>query len=129
VCSSDLLEQLSGREPSIIEMIGVSGSLQNFYNGVEKIFERIILALYGKLPEGEEWHTMLLQQIESNSIIDHSLFLRLLDYLRFRHRHRHSYGHTLEWARLLPLARDVSDTSEIFRKQIYSFLESYSNNS
>lgn len=92
-------------------------------NGVERIFERIAIELDGELPEGKEWHTLLLQQMETKSIIDHLLALRLLDYLKFRHLFRNLYGRKLDWDRLRRLVDGVSDTLKAFREQINDFME------
>jgi predicted nucleotidyltransferase len=121
-----ILEQQ--KQPTISELRILGSCLHDFYNGVERIFERITIELKGELPEGKEWHNLLLQQMETESIIDHSLALRLLDYLKFRHLFRNLYGSKLDWNRLRRLADVVSDTLESFRKQIHSFLENYSGN-
>jgi hypothetical protein len=109
---NDFLQQVGERQPNAIELSGVGGHLHSFYMGVERIFERIAVTLDGGLPAGESWHTLLLQQMEIEypgtrpAVIDRSLALRLLDYLRFRHLSacnaqaglfRHTYGYELLW--------------------------------
>jgi hypothetical protein len=95
--------------------------------GVERIFERIAVTLDGGLPKGENWHTLLLQQMEIEysgtrpAVINHSLALRLLDYLRFRHLFRHTYGYELLWEKCRPLAESVSDTLETLQEQLSQF--------
>lgn len=125
--SKQILEEQ--RQPTLIELRGMGSCLHDFYNGVERIFERIAIELTGELPEGKEWHTLLLQNIEAKSIIDHPLYLRLLDYLKFRHLFRNSYGSKLDWDRLSRLAYSVSDTLKLLREQITMFLENYSGKS
>lgn len=117
------LSQVSNRIPNVMELMGVGGILQFFYNGIEQIFKRINLTLTGELPQGEDWHTSLLQQVEAGQIIDQSLAIRLLEYLTFRHRFWNSYGHIYEWDKIRPLAENVSDTLKAFREQINNFLE------
>ena len=125
----DFLKQLSDRQPGTIEVSGVGGHLHNFYMGVERIFERIAVTLDGGLPTGESWHTLLLQQMEIEypetrpSVIDHSLALRLLDYLRFRHLYRNTYGYELLWEKCRPLAEGVSSTLAMFQEQLSQFLD------
>jgi hypothetical protein len=95
--------------------------------GVERIFERITVTLDDGLPAGESWQTLLLQQMEIEypgtrpAVINHSLALRLLDYLRFRHLFRHTYGYELLWQKCRPLAESVSETLEMFQKQLSRF--------
>ena len=124
---NDFLQQVGERQPSAIELSGVGGHLHSFYMGVERIFERIAVTLDGGLPAGESWHTLLLQQMEIEYpgtrpvVINHSLALCLLDYLRFRHLFRHTYGYELLWEKCRPLAESVSDTLEMLQEQLSRF--------
>ena len=117
-------------EPSEMEVRGVGSYVHDFYNGIERIFERIAVGLEGSLPGGEKWHILLLEQMEAHrsgvrpAVIDHALEVRLLDYLRFRHRFRHTYGYRLEWDKLRPLAEGLSEILEVFRQELALFLDS-----
>lgn len=68
---------------------------------MERIFERIAARVDEDVPPGPHWHTDLLQRIEGTwggkrpPVIDHALALRLLEYLRFRHLFRYTYGYEL----------------------------------
>jgi predicted nucleotidyltransferase len=128
---NDNLKEISEqpKQPTVSELRILGSCLHDFYCGAERIFERIIIELDNELPEGKEWHTLLLQNIEAKSIIDHQLSLRLLDYLKFRHLFRNSYGSKLDWDRLSRLAYGVSDTLKLLREQITMFLENYSSKS
>jgi hypothetical protein len=42
---------------------GVALNLHGFYNGLERIFERVASTLDGAKPTGENWHFVLLQQM------------------------------------------------------------------
>lgn len=114
-------------QPSELEIRGVASYLQDFYNGAERIFERIAVTLDGGLPEGEHWHQLLLQQMVNEcegvrpAVISQALFLRLLDYLKFRHRFRNIYGDELLWHKLRPLAEGVFETLAQLRKHISDF--------
>jgi predicted nucleotidyltransferase len=106
----------------------IGSCLQDFYSGIERIFERIAVLFDGGLPEGLDWHIMLLKQMENKhpksrpAVIDHSLALELLEYLRFRHLFRHTYGYELRWDKMQPLAIGVSDILNMFKEQIACFL-------
>jgi predicted nucleotidyltransferase len=125
----EFLTQVSKRQPTEIELSGVGGYLQNFYTGVERIFERIAVTLDGGFPAGENWHTFLLQQMEieypgkRSAVINHELALQLLDYLRFRHLYRHTYGYELLWEKCRPLTESVSNTLKMLREQLICFLK------
>ena len=53
-----------GGVPSRLEVRGVASVLQDFYSGVERVFERIALELDGGLPRGADWHNQLLNRME-----------------------------------------------------------------
>lgn len=114
-------------EPSEIEIRGVASYLHDFYSGIERIFERIAVTLDGGLPAGEHWHQLLLQQMEEKqkdtrpAVIDRALSMRLLDYLKFRHRFRHTYGDELLWKKLRPLTEGASEMFEQLRAQLDYF--------
>lgn len=122
-----LLERLPDQPDSLDVRAG--GSLvHDFYTGIERIFERIELRLGPGLPVGEGWHTLLLRGMESAvegirpEVIDHSLALRLLDYLRFRHLFRHTYGYELQWDKLRPLIEGMEETLTVFHERLQQFL-------
>ena len=47
----------AGGVPSRLEVRGVASVLQDFYSGVERVFERIAVELDGELPRGGDWHS------------------------------------------------------------------------
>ena len=84
------------KPPGQERMIVFGKHVHDFYEGAERIFERIEKWTEVPLPVGESWHTFLLQQMEHEvqkqrpAVIDHALALRLHRYLRFRHLFRHT---------------------------------------
>ena len=115
------------QEPTFVELRAAASILQDFYSGVERIFERVAVRLDGDLPPGPSWHTLLLRRMEGSfadvrpAVIDHRLALCLLDYLRFRHLARHIYGYELEWDRCRPLAEGVEGTLAELKRQLEDF--------
>jgi hypothetical protein len=57
------------------------------------------------------------------AVLNEALWLRLQDYLVFRHFFRHAYGYTLEWAKLRPLVAGMSATLADVQEQLRTFLE------
>ncbi|MFQ5854995.1 MAG: nucleotidyltransferase family protein [Anaerolineae bacterium] len=116
-------------EPSEVEVQGIAKYVHDFYNGVERIFERIAVRLDGDLPAGPSWHTLLLQRMGQPfpgvrpAVIDRALEVELAEYLRFRHLFRHTYGYDLEWKRVQELSRALPDVLEPLDEQLTAFLE------
>lgn len=116
--------------PTRIELRAMASILHEFYNGVERLLERLVLSQGETLPKGTFWHADLLVQVATPqeghrpALIDAPLRDRLEEYLRFRHFFRHAYGYTLEWARLRWLAESLEETLERLRGQVRAFLAS-----
>ena len=45
---------------------GVALNLHGFYSGLERVFEKIALAVDGSVPSGANWHRELLNQMSIN---------------------------------------------------------------
>lgn len=130
VDEANLFLQKLPSEPTSFELRAAGSLVHDFYNGVERIFERVAVRLGPGLPAGESWHTLLLRAMESGvegirpAVIDHKLALRLMDYLRFRHLFRHTYGYELQWDKLRPLIEGLDETLTQVRQQIEQFIKS-----
>ena len=125
---STLFDDLSSREPDFIQLRAIASSLHAFYNGVERILMVIIKSIDGEVPEGERWHSELLNNtIQANPlrarIISDEMKLKLEQYLAFRHYFRHSYGFTLEWDLMRSLWLDLRTVYQGFLSEINAFLE------
>lgn len=123
--------ELSGFSETLseLEISGMGKYVHDFYEGVERIFERIEKRTEVPFPIGESWHTLLLRQMEHEvqkrrpAVIDHALALRLHRYLRFRHLFRHTYGYELVWDELCPLVEGLAEVFESLQEQIHRFLD------
>jgi predicted nucleotidyltransferase len=124
----DLLAQCA-QPPTRTEFRAMASMLHEFYNGVERIFERIALSLGEGIPQGSYWHADLLTQMATAregvrpAVIAEPLRARLKEYLDFRHFFRHAYGYTLEWNQLRWKTENLSDTLTMFRDQLRVFFE------
>ncbi len=102
--------------------------LHDFYNGVESIFERIAVRLDGGLPSGDFWHTQLLEgmaaplEAKRPAVIDPSLQKRLFEFLKFRHRIRHTYSYELEWPRVKERADELGEIMRQLREALETFM-------
>jgi predicted nucleotidyltransferase len=122
-----LLQQV-GTTPTFSETAAAGKLAHDFYGGVERLFERIAVRLGPGLPVGPGSHTLLLRGMESAvegirpPVIDRALALRLVEYLRFRHLFRHTYGYELQWDKLGPLVHGLEETLALLRQQLERFL-------
>jgi predicted nucleotidyltransferase len=113
--------------PSQFALNALASYLHQFYTGCERILERIAIAVDGSLPTGAFSHANLLAQMAHAlpgvrpAVFNAALWLRLQDYLAFRHFFRHAYGYTLEWSKLRPLVADLSATLVDLQEQLRVF--------
>jgi len=126
---TELLAQRA-EPPTWVELRAMASLLHEFYNGVERIFERMAVGLGEGVPQGTYWHADLLAQMAAVRegkrpvVVDEPLRARLKEYLEFRHFFRHAYGYTLEWDQLRWKVESLSDTFRMLREQMRAFFES-----
>jgi len=103
--------------------------LHDFYTGCERIFLRIARDIDQNVPQGERWHILLLEHMETEceairpEVISHDLALMLRSYLGFRHVFRNIYGYELQGERLHPLVEDFSKTLDRFQAELRTFVD------
>jgi hypothetical protein len=96
---------------------GVALNLHGFYMGIERILTRIAETIDGNLPNGENWHLLLLQQMMDEvpdirpAVLSTETGIKLDEYRRFRHVVRNVYTHNFDPVKLGKL---VSSASELF---------------
>lgn len=124
----ELLAQ-AAQPPNWIELRAIATLIHEFYNGLEKIFERIAVSLGEGLPKSSYWHADLLAQmaiVQSGvraAVIDEPLRPRLEEYLKFRHFFRHAYSYTLEWKRMRWQAEQMGQTLQLLREQLQTLFD------
>lgn len=79
---------------------------------------------------GHRWHRDLLQRMalpneNRNQVIEKELADKLLDYLGFRHRFRHSYPGRLNWNLMAALVHDLRKTHDAFRASARRLLSEF----
>lgn len=114
---------------SQFEMNALASYVHQFYTGCERMLERIAVHIDGEVPGEAFSHVNLLAQMARERsgvrppVLDEGLWVRLQEYLAFRHFFRHAYGSTLEWARLRPLVEGMATTLAGFRGHSTAFFE------
>jgi ribonuclease HepT-like protein len=121
------LRRLGHKEPDRLELMGVGGLLQSFYNGVERALQRIAPELNGGIPAGEHWHRRLLDQLTLEvpdvrpAVLGDRAASSLREYLMFRHRFRNMYAFDLRWPRCRELLAGVAGAWSAVRADLEEF--------
>lgn len=105
----------------------LAGYISDFYNGCERISERVAIMLDGRLPKGENWHQQLLEQVAEPGghhrppLWQGALLLQLNEYRSFRHVERHRYRIELQKDRVFALAEDILPVFERIQAAVEHF--------
>ncbi len=106
---------------------GVALNLHGFYSGLERIFERIALAVEDTVPDGANWHQELLIQISAEipglrpAVISPDLKEELEPYRGFRHIVRNVYAYNLRPEKMAPLMENLSKVFATVEREIGAF--------
>ncbi len=106
----------------------IGSVLHDFYVAVENTLKIICSEIEEKLPEGSNWHILLLKQAsydipEIRPAIISKLTLNKLDkYRAFRHIFRNVYGYNLDSDRIKELLVDLPETVSLFTEDVTSFM-------
>jgi len=128
----DARSRFGDTEPDEFRVQGVGLVLHDFYNAAENMFKRIASELGEGVPQGGEWHAILLRNMtvriptlrppviraETASLLD--------EFRRFRHRVRHAYGFTLRWSTLHGLLLEFDEAHQALvadARQFVTFLK------
>lgn len=106
------------RKYNPLELAGFGVYIHNFYNGLENILKRVLLARGIKIKEGPFWHKELLLTALKHRIIDSELYYMLLNYLTFRHYFVHGYAFRLEIEKLYYLVENIEVVYKKFKELI-----------
>lgn len=122
-----LLERCRKTQPTADELAALAAILHAFYNGVENIFKRIAVALDGGSPQGEFWHSELIEKMASPAkkrpaLLSDAMNEQLQEYLDFRHVFRHAYTFDLKWSKMKHLVVECEAVLEKFEKELETFL-------
>ena len=97
----------------------VALNLHGFYSGIERVFSLIAETVDGSIPQGENWHLLLLQQMTAEipdvrpAVISGSVSKDLNEYRGFRHVVRNVYTYHFDPEKIEKL---VDKVPELFRQ-------------
>lgn len=110
-------------------MDGVALNLHSFYSGIERIFELIAANVDDMLPEGENWHQILLKQMAEEmtevrpAVISDSVRLGFDEYRGFRHIVRNVYTYKFDSARIEKLTERAGPLFARLRAELLAFAD------
>lgn len=121
-----LLDKVRQTDPDETELVALAGILHSFYTGIESIFKRIALEIDGSLPSGMFSHSELLTVMSQPTkvrpaVISEELYVRLYDYLDFRHVFRHAYAFELKWRKMSDLVLHCEETLDRLQTELEAF--------
>lgn len=105
----------------------VAFSLQSFYTGLEHLFQAVAQEFEGDLPQGGNWHRVLLERMADEiegyrpPVLSKEIAERLIEYMQFRHVARHIYGFLLDAMRLSDLVEGLPDLWEDLQMELEAF--------
>lgn len=108
---------------------GVALNLHGFYNGLERIFQRVAALVDGFLPQGENWHQALLDQMAKEiptirpAVISIGVLHQLDAYRGFRHVVRNVYTFKFDPVKLEKLVEDAFPLFEQVKAELLAFAD------
>jgi len=112
------LPDASLSELNDLELSGVGGILQSFYNGIENILKQKFLACDKPIPQDHQWHQQIIQQAVRHGFISKKTMNMLIPYLTFRHLYRNAYVVDLRADRMQILLDEIKNTFSEFAEDI-----------
>jgi vacuolar-type H+-ATPase subunit E/Vma4 len=124
-----LFPETSALEADKFFLRSIASILHDFYVAVENTLKTICSEIDEKLPDGPDWHMMLLKQATYDlpgirpAIISKKTMSQLDKYRAFRHVFRNVYGFNLDPAKLRELLRELPNTIELFKAETQKFIK------
>lgn len=107
----------------------VALNLHSFYDGLERLFELIATRVDGHKPDGQHWHSLLLDQMSQEmpsirpAVISQETRLELDDYRSFRHVVRHIYTFRFDFTRLEDRVKRAPEVLNLLNVEMSAFAE------
>lgn len=106
---------------------GVALNLHGFYSGLERIFMLISAIIDCDLPQGENWHTLLLEKMTNEiprvrpAVISKEISRRLNEYRGFRHVVRNVYTYRFDSTKVEKLVLSAPPLLTQLRAELSAF--------
>ena len=113
--------------PEVALTPALASYINDFYRGCERMSESVAVTFDGSLPQGKNWHQLLLRQVADVGgenrppLWNGSLLLDLDEYRKFRHLVLHTYSVELKTQRVQELASNLESVFPKIQQAISSF--------
>ena len=107
----------------------VALNLHGFYAGLERLFELTAAIVDGAIPQGANWHQILLQQMAAEipgvrpAVVSEKLRDSLDEYRGFRHVVRHVYTFSFDPLKVQKLVEQAPAVVAQLRRELLAFAE------
>lgn len=111
----------------------VSLGIHNIYNGIEDVLLNLAKDIDNYVPSGSSTHQDILDQMSADiedvrpAVLDHELYLNLIELKGFRHLVRHRYGFDLDQTKVIENFERVKNTYPDFKTSIHDLHDYLSN--
>ncbi|HEX9332549.1 MAG TPA: hypothetical protein VF896_11715 [Anaerolineales bacterium] len=119
--------QRSRRSNDDYYLDGVALNLHGFYSGLERVFALIAETIDGSLPQGENWHLLLLQQMMQEkprlrpAVISETVVKQLNEFRGFRHVVRNVYTYRFDPVKVEKLVHSAPDLFNQLKAELLAF--------
>jgi hypothetical protein len=108
---------------------GVALNLHGFYAGLERLFEIVAGVIDENVPQGQNWHQVLLEQMAAEvpsvrpAVISEETRQMLDEYRGFRHVVRNVYAFRFDQAKIQQLVQGVPTAFSQVRAELLAFAD------
>jgi len=112
--------------PNLNDRDSANALIQQFYNGIERVFNLILKDSGKSITNGTQWHIDLLNIVftvdeKGNSILNNKYKEQLKEYMYMRHRIRHSYTEDIKWDNVKILIENLKNIFNNIKEDVNNY--------
>ena len=124
---SPIISRVRMSTPTNVEIIALAGVIQFFYNGLDKIFRRIIaeydLGFTHKISDIGALEQVSMATPGRAAVLSKMVMEQLRPYLSFRQVFSNSYSHDLNWLKIRDLVGEAEEIFLLVESELIYFIE------
>ncbi len=111
--------------------VTISAGIRNVYNGMEDIIKTVARRVDAYIPDGDQWHQDLLDQMVAISsirpaLLSHDVYQNLTSLKSFRHVVNHNYGSAMKHDKVMENLSLLIETYGPFVTDVTDFIDKMS---